>query len=58
LGVGGVGSQGALELEAVLEHVQVHVEALGPDRVDLGDQAGQLGAADGLDGGCRERRPG
>ena len=42
----GVGSQVALELEAVLEHVQVHVEALGPDRLDLGDQAGQLGAAD------------
>jgi hypothetical protein len=33
LGVGGVGAQEALELEAVLEHVQVHVEALGPDRL-------------------------
>jgi hypothetical protein len=51
LGVGGLGTEGALELEAVLEHVQVHVEALGADRLDLGHQAGQLVATDRLHGG-------
>ena len=46
-----LGAQRPLELEAVLEQVQVHVEALGADGVDLGDQAVQGVGVDGLDRG-------